>query len=79
MLVHGLSGHPRLTWTAPKNGMFWPSQLLPTTLKNTHARVLVYGYKADVVAFGSDKSARYVGSHELCGGLREFKESLYCG
>ena len=57
VLVHGLNGDPRMTWTAPKNGMFWPSQLLPATLKNIHARVLVYGYNADVYAFGSGKSA----------------------
>lgn len=48
VLVHGLNGHPRDTWTA-KNGVFWPSQLLP---KNVQARVLVYGYYADVFTFG---------------------------
>jgi hypothetical protein len=56
VLVHGLNGHPRNTWTA-KNGVFWPNQLLPVTLKNAKARVLVYGYNADVYAFGNDRSA----------------------
>jgi alpha-beta hydrolase superfamily lysophospholipase len=55
VLVHGLNGHPRNTWTA-KNGVFWPSQLLPTALKSAQARVLTYGYNADVYAFGSGKS-----------------------
>lgn len=52
MLVHGLNGHPRNTWTA-KNGVFWPSQLLPVSLKSAQARVLTYGYNADVYAFGA--------------------------
>lgn len=55
VLVHGLNGHPQNTWTA-KNGVFWPADLLPITLKTVKARILVYGYNADVWAFGSDKS-----------------------
>lgn len=56
VLVHGLNGHPLNTWTA-KNGVFWPNQLLPVTLRQAKARVLVYGYNADVYTFGSDKGA----------------------
>lgn len=56
VLVHGLNGHPQKTWTA-KNGTFWPTDLLPLTLKSAKARILVYGYNADVYAFGGDKSA----------------------
>jgi hypothetical protein len=56
VLVHGLNGDPRRTWQS-ENGTFWPSELLPVSLKSAHARVLVYGYKADVYAFGS---SRYV-------------------
>ena len=56
VLVHGLNGHPQNTWTA-KNGVFWPQDLLPVTLKSAKARVLVYGYNADVYTFGGDKSA----------------------
>ncbi|KAH8587436.1 hypothetical protein B0O99DRAFT_601687 [Bisporella sp. PMI_857] len=51
VLVHGLNGDPRNTWTA-KNGVFWPTQLLPATLKSVKARILVYGYNGDVVTFG---------------------------
>jgi len=54
VLVHGLNGNPKNTWTAP-NGVFWPSQLLPASLKNYQARILVYGYNADVYTFGSSK------------------------
>ncbi|KAL2144726.1 hypothetical protein VTI28DRAFT_8664 [Corynascus sepedonium] len=47
VLVHGLNGAPEKTWTAP-NGVFWPADLLPASLKDQHANVLVYGYNADV-------------------------------
>jgi hypothetical protein len=52
VLIHGLNGDPRKTWTA-KNGVFWPTELLPITLKSARARILVYGYNADVYAYGS--------------------------
>lgn len=52
ILVHGLNGDPEKTWTH-KNGCFWPSQLLPDSLRGAPARVLVYGYNADVYAYGS--------------------------
>ena len=57
VLIHGLNGDPRRTWTA-KNGVFWPTDLLPVSLKSAKARILVYGYNADVYTFGSGKSAR---------------------
>jgi hypothetical protein len=62
VLVHGLNGDPRHTWTA-KNGVFWPTELLPVTLKSVKARILVYGYNADVYAFGSSRSPRYTSKH----------------
>jgi glycerophosphoryl diester phosphodiesterase len=57
VLVHGLNGDPRRTWQS-ENGTFWPSELLPVSLKSAHARVLVYGYKADAYAFSG--RSRYV-------------------
>ncbi|KAI9851959.1 MAG: hypothetical protein M1838_002248 [Thelocarpon superellum] len=63
VLVHGLNGHPQTTWTA-KNGVFWPTQLLPKTLGNVRARILVYGYNADVYAFGGKSAtADYILQH----------------
>jgi hypothetical protein len=56
VLVHGLNGDPEKTWTA-KNGMFWPADLLPDSLKGEHANVLVYGYNADVYSSRNDRSA----------------------
>ncbi|KAK0725309.1 hypothetical protein B0H67DRAFT_126762 [Lasiosphaeris hirsuta] len=55
VLVHGLNGNPQKTWTA-KNGVYWPADLLPTSLKNEHANVLVYGYNADVYSSKKDQS-----------------------
>jgi len=57
VLVHGLNGNPVKTWTAPGNGVYWPTDLLPRSLKNEHANVLVYGYNADVYANKKDKSS----------------------
>lgn len=50
ILVHGLNGNPRKTWTSgtPPNDVYWPTDLLPTSLQNDHANILVYGYNADV-------------------------------
>ncbi|UKZ76322.1 hypothetical protein TrVFT333_004024 [Trichoderma virens FT-333] len=56
VLVHGLNGHPGKTWTA-KNGRFWPTDLLPKSLREAKANVLVYGYNADVYTGGNDNSA----------------------
>lgn len=56
VLVHGLNGNPHDTWTAD-NGVFWPLDLLPTSLKDAHANVLVYGYNADVYSRHNDRSA----------------------
>lgn len=63
VLVHGLNGSPKDTWTAP-NGVFWPSQLLPNNLGKVRARVLVYGYNANVYAFGGGSaSGDYILQH----------------
>jgi len=56
VLVHGLNGDPKRTWTA-KNGVFWPAELLPASLQDRKANVLVYGYNADVYSRSNDKHA----------------------
>ncbi|PLN78352.1 Alpha/Beta hydrolase protein [Aspergillus taichungensis] len=50
VLVHGLNGHPKDTWTSD-TGTFWPVDLLPQALGQTQARVLTYGYNATVQSF----------------------------
>lgn len=37
--------------------MFWPTDLLPASLRTEHANVLVYGYNADVYSSRNDRSA----------------------
>ena len=49
VFVHGLDGHPYHTWRSEGNGTFWPAQLLPSMLQEEKARILVYGYDADVI------------------------------
>jgi len=63
VLVHGLNGGPDKTWTA-KNGVFWPTDLLPATLKDAHANVIVYGYNGDVYSSRNDRSASNNFIHE---------------
>ncbi|ORY55944.1 uncharacterized protein BCR38DRAFT_317636, partial [Pseudomassariella vexata] len=64
VLVHGLNGEPQKTWTA-KNGVFWPTDLLPESLKSARANVLVYGYNADVYSkkHGGNPSDNFIYMH----------------
>ncbi len=65
MLVHGLNGRPDLTWTAA-DGTFWPTDLLPASLRGVPANILVYGYNADVYGrhrSGSSASDNFIHQH----------------
>lgn len=64
VLVHGLNGDPEKTWTA-KNGVFWPADLLPESLRNVRANILVYGYNADVYSkkHGVNPSDNFIYMH----------------
>jgi hypothetical protein len=53
VLVHGLNGNPKDTWTSKKNGIFWPKDLLPQFIEDLNIRVLTYGYDADITSFAS--------------------------
>ncbi|KAL8723929.1 MAG: hypothetical protein Q9181_007073 [Wetmoreana brouardii] len=63
VFVHGLNGHPYDTWTSEENKIFWPAQLLPPRVKNEKARVLVYGYDADVAPTASGVSSDKIHNH----------------
>lgn len=62
--MHGLNGDPQKTWTA-KNGAFWPADLLPASLRDARANILVYGYNADVYSkkHGSHPSDNFMYLH----------------
>lgn len=66
ILLHGLNGHPAKTWTA-KNGIYWPTDLLPKTLQEdgVQANIYVYGFNADVAGNNKDKnpSSNYIHQH----------------
>jgi hypothetical protein len=49
VFIHGLHGGRTKTWT--KNETLWPAELLPK--ETPSARILTYGYDANVVHFWS--------------------------
>lgn len=63
VFVHGLNGSPDHTWTSEKGKTFWPSQLLPAFLEDQKARILTYGYDADVVSFTDGASRDRIHNH----------------
>lgn len=63
VFVHGLNGSPDHTWTSEKSKIFWPAQLLPPILEEEKARILVYGYDADVVSFTDGASRDRIHNH----------------
>jgi len=48
VFLHGITGHPYKTFAA-HDGVYWPTQLLARDV--TNARILSFGYDADVVKF----------------------------
>ena len=63
VFVHGLNGHPHNTWTSEKSKIFWPAQILPPILNDERARILVYGYDADVTSFTDGVSTDKIHNH----------------
>lgn len=59
--MHGLNGHPFYTWATDDHKVFWPADLLPTNVKK--ARILVYGYDADVASFRGGTSKDKIHNH----------------
>ena len=76
VFVHGLNGHPYDTWTSEKSNIFWPGDLLPPIVEEEKARILVYGYDADVTSFTDGVSKDKIHNHaeslvaELCANRR---------
>ncbi|KAL9008964.1 MAG: hypothetical protein Q9173_005966 [Seirophora scorigena] len=63
IFVHGLNGDPHNTWTSDVSKVFWPAQLLPSELEEEKARVLVYGYDANVTSFTDGVSKDKIHNH----------------
>ena len=61
MFIHGLTGDRESTWTAKGAAAPWPESLLSNNLPQ--ARIIMYGYDADVVNFWSMASQNTVGDH----------------
>lgn len=62
VIVHGLSGHPYHTFFDQPTGFYWPRDL-PTALPM--ARVMVFGYLADVAAGSSNPLGVYQHAESL--------------
>lgn len=63
VFVHGLNGHPHRTWTSDKGHVFWPADLLPAVVAGDKARVLVYGYDADLASTADGLSKDKIHNH----------------
>ncbi|KAL6717735.1 hypothetical protein ACLMJK_003820 [Lecanora helva] len=61
IFIHGLTGGRESTWTATEAAACWPELYLPNDF--FEARIITYGYDADVVNFWSMASQNTVGDH----------------
>lgn len=61
IFVHGLTGNHVNTWTDRSTGVFWPEHLLKNDIPE--ARILSFGYDADIVHFWSEASQNCIGNH----------------
>jgi len=61
VFVHGLTGNAYNTWLEEGRQVHWPSQLLKDDIPD--ARILSFGYDADVVHWFSAASVNRIGNH----------------
>ena len=60
VFIHGLTGNREKTWTH-RNSTFWPGALLPQDFPR--ARIMTFGYDADVVRFWTIASSNRLDDH----------------
>jgi hypothetical protein len=61
VFIHGLTGKTERTWLDKQSGTFWPLDLLAKDIPN--ARILAFGYDADVTKLLGAVSQNNLGSH----------------
>lgn len=75
VFVHGLTGNAYNTWlySRGKDKVYWPYELLPKVYPD--ARILTFGYDADITQFWSPASSNRVSNHaeNLLGSLSRLR------
>ncbi|KAI4113333.1 MAG: hypothetical protein LQ345_005660 [Seirophora villosa] len=61
VFIHGLTGNRDSTWQDKKSGTTWPQDLLPGDMPK--ARVVTFGYDADVVGLIDVASSNTIRDH----------------
>jgi hypothetical protein len=74
IFVHGLTGNAYRTWLHKESQVHWPSELLRHDLPD--ARVMVWGYDANVSSFWGHAAQNRLGEHakNLMGDLTRHRE-----
>lgn len=74
VFVHGLTGDAHDTWFHKEAKIHWPRDLLKHDIKD--ARLLSFGYDADVAGWWTPKSASRIGNHaeDLLSALSRFRQ-----
>ena len=63
VFVHGLHGNPQDTWSSTSSPAIWPATHLGPILQEEKARILVYGYDAQVASFIDGVSGDKIHNH----------------
>ncbi|MCJ1246486.1 hypothetical protein MMC30_003694 [Trapelia coarctata] len=61
VFVHGVTGNTNTTWLHEESKVYWPVDLLSQDIP--HARVLAFGYDADVVKLRGSASQNRIANH----------------
>ena len=63
VFIHGLHGNPKDTWSSKSSHAIWPATLLGPFLQKEKARILVYGYVAEIASFTDGVSGNKIHNH----------------
>ncbi len=78
IFVHGLTGKKASTWRAKGEREPWPKTMLTEQFPN--ARILAFGYDADVARSGESASLNTVSEHarNLLNGIHGKRQDAHC-